>query len=212
MGVKDLLDTRQIGGGELTECRLNEMVVNAVAPRFDALNVTLNQALVRGHHPAAPRAMESMDSVDSRRPADELRLNGGVFSRLPHDYEFPRAGVYDLWIKWNIRDTVRRIPPLKSLHPNDYKFLDSKPKPGGGKRRPSRQTYSDMKFICTCIETAAKKNGMDPSDGSIENIKLIYQQVWPTIYEGVKGIRRTQHQWATLVDKLQKKKKERQDE
>jgi len=89
MGVKDLLDTRQIGGGELTECRLNEMVVNAVAPRFDALNVTLNQALVRGHHPAAPRAMESMDSVDSRRPADELRLNGGVFSRLPHDYEFP---------------------------------------------------------------------------------------------------------------------------
>jgi hypothetical protein len=30
MGVKDLLDTRKIGGGELTECQLNEMVVKAV--------------------------------------------------------------------------------------------------------------------------------------------------------------------------------------
>jgi hypothetical protein len=122
--------------------------------------------------------------------------------------------VYDLWIKWNIRDTVRKIPPLKSLRSNDYKFLDSKAKPGGGKRRPSRQTYSDMKYICACIETAAKQKGLDPSDGSIQNIKLIYQEVWPTIYEEVKGGRRTQHKWATLVDKLQKKKKkkERQDE
>lgn len=207
MGVRELLDTRQIGGGELTECRLNEMVVNAVAPRFDALNATLNRALLRDQHPAPLRAMESLDSVDSRRAVDDVRLNGGLFSRLPPDFEFPRGGVYDLWIKWNIRDTVRKIPPLKSLRPNDYKFLDSKAKPGGGKRRPSRQTYSDMKYICACIETAAKQKGLDPSDGSIQNIKLIYQEVWPTIYEEVQGGRRTQHKWATLVDKLQKKKK-----
>ena len=211
-GVKDLLDTRQIGGGELTECRLNEMVVNAVAPRFDSLNAMLNQAIFHDRHPAPTWAMESMESNNSQQPVDELRVNGGVFSRLPHDYEFPRAGVYDLWIKWNIRDTVRRIPPLKSLHPHDYKFLDSKSKPGGGKRRPSRQTYFDMKFICNCIETAAKQIGMDPSDGSLENINLIYQQVWPTIYDGVKGGRRTQHRWATLVDKLQKKKKKKEKE
>jgi hypothetical protein len=44
---------------------------------------------------------------------------------------------------------------------------------------------------------------MDPSDRSI------YQQVWPTIYKRVKGRQRTQHQWATLVDKLQKKKKKK---
>lgn len=66
-------------------------------------------------------------------------------------------------------------------------FLDFKPKPVGGKCCQSRQKCLDMKFICTYIETAAKQNGMDPCDGSLENINLIYQQVWPTIYDGVKG-------------------------
>ena len=66
-------------------------------------------------HSIQPRTMESMELVDSPESVDELRVNGGVFSRLPRDYEFPRAGVYDLWIKWNIRDTVRRIPPLNSV-------------------------------------------------------------------------------------------------
>lgn len=138
-------------------------------------------------------------------------MNGGVFSRLPADYEFPRAGVYELWMKWNTHDTVRGIPPLKTLHSKDYKFMDSKPKPDGSKRRASRQTYSDMKFICNCIETAAKESGMDPSDGSPPNIRLIYEHVWPSIYEGVKGGRSTQHKWATLVDKLHKRKKREKD-
>jgi hypothetical protein len=134
-GVKDLLDTRQIGGGELTECRLNDMVVKAVAPQFDALNATLSRVVERGNPLPLrpPRPLEAMESVDFG-PVDELRMIDGIFTRLPHDYEFPHAGVYDLWIKWNIRDTVRNIPPLKKLHAKDYKFLDSKPKEGGGKR------------------------------------------------------------------------------
>ncbi len=153
--------------------------------------------------------MESTESVDVQQPVNEVRLNGGCFSSLPHDYEFPQAGVYDLWLKWNIRDTVRKIPPLKKLSPEDYKFLDSKPKPDGGKRRQSRKTYSDMKFVCECIEAAAKEIGMDPSDGSPGNIRLIYQQVWPTIWEGMRDGWNTQHKWLTLVDKLRDKKKKR---
>ena len=208
-GVKDLLDTRQIGGGELTECRLNDMVVKAVAPQFDALNATLSRVVERGNPLPLrpPRPLEAMESVDFG-PVDELRMIDGIFTRLPHDYEFPHAGVYDLWIKWNIRDTVRNIPPLKKLHAKDYKFLDSKPKEGGGKRRASRYTVSDMRFLCRCIETAAEQNGMDPSDGSPENIRLIYQQVWPSICEGLKGGDRcTQDKWLTVVDKLREKKK-----
>lgn len=63
-----------------------------------------------------------------------------------HNFEFLQGGVYDLWIKWNIQELARKIPPLQSLHLNDYKFLDSKPKPGGGKHYLSRQPYSDMKL------------------------------------------------------------------
>ena len=102
---------------------------------------------------------------------------------------------------------MRQIPPLKKLRPKDYKFLDSKLKPDGGKRRASRKTYADMKFVCGCIKTAAKQIGMDPSDGAPDNIRLIYHQVWPTIWEGMRDGRNTQHKWLTLVDKLRDKKK-----
>ena len=210
MGVKDLLDTRQIGGGELTECRLKDMVEKAVEPQFNELKVTLNKALLdRGNNPLPPRTLESMESFDIRRPVNEVRMRGGMFSRLPANYEFPNAGVYDLWIKWNIRDDVRNIPPLRTLHPRDFKFLDSKPKPDGSKRQASRLTFSDMKFVCSCFETAARENGMDPSDGSSANVRLIYQQVSPTIYAGLKGrvSRSTQDKWLTIVDKLRDKKK-----
>jgi hypothetical protein len=44
-GVTDLLDHWQIGGGELTDARLNTMVVNSVAPQFEAINQTLTQVL-----------------------------------------------------------------------------------------------------------------------------------------------------------------------
>ena len=208
-GIRDLLDTRKIGGGELTESRLNDMVQKAVAPQFDALNVTLTQALNRANNPLPPQPMESMESIDIQCPVNEVRMHGGMFSRLPYSYEFPQAGVYD---KWNIRDDARGIPPLKTLHARGFKFLNSKPKPGGGKRRASRLAYSDIKFVCGCFEAAARENGMDPSDGSTENIRIIYQQVSPSIYEGLKGGRSTQHKWLTLVDKLRDKKKREKDE
>ena len=208
-GVQDLLDTRQIGGGELTACWLKDMVVTAVAPQFDALNVTLNRALDRGYNPLP---LQQIESNYIQRPVNNVRMHGGMFSRLPSSYEFPNAGVYDLWIKWNIRDDVRDIPPLKTLHSKDFKFLDSKSKPDGSKRRASRLIFSDMKFLCERIETAATKNGMDPSDGSSENIRIIYQQVWPLISEGLGSGRVTQHKWITLADKLRKKLKREKDE
>jgi hypothetical protein len=52
-----------------------------------------------------------------------------MFSHLPYDYEFPQAGAYDCWIKWNIGDTVRVIPPLRISHAKDFAFMD-KQKPG----------------------------------------------------------------------------------
>jgi hypothetical protein len=209
-GVKDLLDTRKITGGELTESRLKDMIKTATAPDFQVLNVRFDQLLDRRHPLQPPRPFESMESDDSRQPVDELRLNGGLLSRLPANYEFPQAGVYDLWIKWNVRDTVRKIPPLKTLHSKDYSFLDSKPspKPGGGKRRAARKIFSDMKYICGLIETAAKEIGMDPSDGVPANIRLIYEQVSPSVFAGVKlGGRNTQFHWATIVDKVRRRKK-----
>lgn len=216
-GVKDLLDTRQIGGGELTEVRLHEMVVNAVTPQVDALNATLNEALHQYHHHPpvqdqdfGEQLNQTYEDVDGT--THQLRLDARVLTRLPENFEFPQAGVYDCWIKWNIKDSVRGIPPLKKLHPQDYAFLDSKPKPGGGARRASRKTFCDLKCLCTYIEDKATEEGMDPSNPSPANIRLIYEHVWPTIYEGLKGGRSTQNRWMTLVDKFRKKKKREKEE
>ena len=136
-GVTDLLDARKIGGGELTECRVNDMIAKAVASQFDSLTSTLIQTLGRGNNPLPHRPMER---VNNQRPVNEVRMHGGMFSRLPANYEFPNAGVYDLWIKWNIRDDVRDIPPLKTLHSRDFMFLDLKPKEDGSKRRASKSS------------------------------------------------------------------------
>ena len=83
---------------------------------------------------------------------------------------------------------MRKIPPLKTLHSRDYSFLDSKPspKPGGGKRRAARKIFSDMKYRCGLIETAAKEIGMEPADGVPANTRLIYEQVSPLVFPGVK--------------------------
>ncbi len=47
-----------------------------------------------------------------------------MLSRVPYVYEFPQAGACDCWIKWNIGDTVRGIPPMRILHAKDFAFMD----------------------------------------------------------------------------------------
>ena len=58
-----------------------------------------------------------------------LRVHkNGLLSRLPEDFEFPQAGTCDLWLRWNVGDDERGIPPLSVLRHHDYSFLDKKEK------------------------------------------------------------------------------------
>jgi hypothetical protein len=99
-GVTDLFDDRHIGDGELTEARLNTMVANAVAPQFEAINLTLTQAF--SHLSQASPACdfgETPYAYTFSNAIFPIRTNSnGMFSRLPYDYEFPQAGAYDCWI------------------------------------------------------------------------------------------------------------------
>jgi hypothetical protein len=99
-GVTDLFDDRHIGDGELTEARLNTMVANAVAPQFEAINLTLTQAF--SHLSQASPACdfgETPYAYTFSNAIFPIRTNSnGMFSRLPYDYEFPQAGTYDCWI------------------------------------------------------------------------------------------------------------------
>ena len=234
-GVTDLLDDRQIGGGELTDARLNTMVANAVAPQFEAINLTLTQAFshLSPASPASPARDlgETAYAETFSNTTFPIRSHGnGLFSRLPNDYEFPQAGAYDCWIKWNIGDTVRGIPPLRILHAKDFAFMD-KEKPVNNrasgtidgvsghagtikrKRRATRKTYADLKFLCTFIADEAKSRGMDASVMTPENVRLMYLQVEPLLFKDERP-RGTQHNWMTIMTKLrnetrrQKRRKE----
>jgi hypothetical protein len=104
----------------------------------------------------------------------------------------------------------------------DFAFLDDKPplddqkfkrktQQGPAKRRPSRKIFSDLKFVCKFITSKASEAGMDTSDRSSSNVRLMYEKVETILYETVKTKRGTQLKWRTLVTKLRKQAKESND-
>ena len=139
----------------------------------------------------------------------------GILSRVPEDFEFPKGGVSDCWLKWNIGDTERRIPPLRALNPRDFAFMDAKPKTTDemrgqrGKfkanRRPSRKIYHDIKFLCNYIEKEAVKQGMNARDRTPNNVRRMFEKVEPILLGNDTSNRGTQLKWSTVKNKLQKK-------
>jgi hypothetical protein len=187
------------------------MVANAVAPQFEAMNQKLTQAF--SHLSQASPACDFGETACAETVSNNafpIRTHGnGMFSHLPHDYEFPEAGVYDCWIKWNIGDTVRGIPPLRILHAKDFGFMDKRKPvndtasctidgvPGHAgkvkrKRCATRKIHADLKFLCTFIADKAKSKGIDASVMTPKTVRLMYLQVEPLLFKDNRP-RGTQH-------------------
>ena len=124
-----------------------------------------------------------------------------------------------MWLKWNIGDTQQGVPPLRLMKAPDFAFMDKKPplkdqqlkwktQVGPAKRRPSRKIFADLKFVCEYISKKATEAGMDTSDRSNNNVRLMYEKVETKLYETVKTKRGTQLKWRTLVTKLRKAARE----
>jgi hypothetical protein len=70
--------------------------------------------------------------------------------------------------------------------PREFQFIDDMAKPDSEKwcqqgpcefkeaRRPSRKTYSNMKFLCNSIESKASKAGTDTSDWCLDNVRKMF--------------------------------------
>ena len=150
----------------------------------------------------------------------------GQMSRLPENYEYPKGGASDLWMKWNIGDAEQNIPPLRILKAADFRFMDSKQKTqqelmfqrGKHKanRRPAKKTFADMKFLCTYIETKAREGNMDSNDRSAANVHRMYEAAEQALFLGSNNDRNTQLKWTTLVHRLRtrisKQNKQQQQE
>ena len=150
--VKQAIDECGLSGGALTEQHLRDIFEgfsNEMREQF--------QQATNGNGNAQANVAECIETGKGY----QWHLYRGSFHRVPEDWRFPRVGVSDMWNKWWIRDTVRGIPPLRMLTPQDIKFLDEVPlteeevhgRTGHHryKQRPSRKTYSDLAFLMNYI-------------------------------------------------------------
>jgi hypothetical protein len=220
-GLTAYFDTRRIGGGEMTEARIREMIalackqnvdelVRRVEEKVDSLKTVFEQSTT-GNAGRPTR----QDAADAR--GTPLRVNHlGQISRLPNDFQFPSGGMYDCWTQWNVGDAEREIPPLRKLGPREFRFIDNMPKTDAekrsqrgkhiNKRRPSRKIFSDMKFICSYIESKASEAGVDTSDTSLANVRTMYEAAkTELIIPGARNQRADQLKWRTMVFRLRKK-------
>jgi hypothetical protein len=115
-----------------------------------------------------------------------------------------------------VGDAEREIPPLRKLGPREFRFIDNMPKTDAekrsqrgkhiNKRRPSRKIFSDMKFICSYIESKASEAGVDTSDTSLANVRTMYEAAkTELIIPGARNQRANQLKWRTMVFRLRKK-------
>ena len=189
---------------------------------MDSLSQTITQQLNTIIRTAAP-TLTDLPPQDLWRSDDgggqtfQLRSHrNGILSCLPEEYNFPAAGVYDCWVKWNISDTERGIPPLRLLQAKDFAFIDLRKKTVDdsrghtGKfkeqRRGSSKIFSDLKYLCKYIEQKASEAGMELNDRSHLNVRLMYEVVEPVLYPpGKNGSPCTQNRSRTVLRKLLKR-------
>jgi hypothetical protein len=233
-GITEYFEARRIGGGDMTEARIKDMIASAcqqnvehLVERFEeklsSLADTFDEAIsgIPGR-PIQERIINNpRRSRSARQPTFLLRTNPrGEISRLPNDFEFPKGGMYDCWVQWNVGHIERSIPPLRSLTPREFQFIDDMGKSESekrcqrgptkyrDKRRPSRKTYCDMKFLCNYIESKASSAGNDTTDRALGNVRKMFDLASKDlIIPGENNQRIDQFKWRTMVGRIRKKLK-----
>ena len=115
-----------------------------------------------------------------------------------------------MWNKWWIGDTVRGIPPLRMITPQDIEFLDKIPlteeevhrRTGCHryKRHPSRKTYSDLAFLMNYITRKVQQAGRLVNQITTTSVSNMFE----TVADEFSGGRNSQKKWNTVAHELRK--------
>jgi hypothetical protein len=122
-GLEEYFYTCRIGGGDLTEARIREMIALASKVNVDSLMERVTETMEslktafqdastgNGICPASRRVLTPADAITY-----EIQTNSdGELTRLPSDFQFPKGSSYECWIQWNVGNSERQIPPLRKL-------------------------------------------------------------------------------------------------
>jgi hypothetical protein len=112
-GLKEYLESRGIGGGELTEARIKDMISSATGEYFERLEKKLDNMA------RLPGTIKCNDEDGEQEVKTyELQMNGlGQLTRIPADFEFPTSNTYNCWVQWNVGNKAQSIPPLRLTDP-----------------------------------------------------------------------------------------------
>jgi hypothetical protein len=221
-GTKEYFESRRIGGGEITEARLSELIQNACIATQTEVSLRLTQQLERLMTSFQPNLFR-----ESNSNASESRVE--IPSELPSDFEYPSSTHLDLWTQWNLPNLERRIPALKTLTPDKYKFLNVQPRSVGEcnrltrlqasrseTRRDSRRTVSDMKVLCEFTEKEAERLEFTTitEDNFIEALQAVTRD-WEAstgpLTQGSKKKKFNVQSWKTTLAFVRDLKKDRQN-
>jgi hypothetical protein len=117
----------------------------------------------------------------------QLHMYGGKFHRVPEDWRFPRCGIRDLWRQWHIGDTVRNIPPLKTLQFHDIEHINMKPLtkiektrkvgPNTENRRLVTKALSEMRKVGKYLTKMVQDSGKWEPDITLESVDRMYTHI-----------------------------------
>ena len=237
-GMTDYFEAWRIGGGGMTEAWMKDMLssvcqahVEHLAQCFQVKLKTLADYFESyATNNGRPPQMTTTTPYQRTRETYALQTNHhGELSRLPNNFQFPKGGMHDCWVQWNVGHVERSIQALRYLTPREYQFIDDSAKTAGekrclrgptkyqNKRRPSRKTYCDMKFLCNYIQSKASEAGADTTDRSLDNVRKMFDAASKELMvSGAGGAggagdhhdqRIDQFKWRTMVFRIRKKLK-----
>ena len=172
----------------------------------------------RAGAPPVPALDEANDRPEAGRRYN-VHFYGGGIHRLPQDWRFPRCGVFGLWRQWMIGDDVRNVPPLRDLHPREYKHIDVLPlseeerhgRCGGHaeRRRPSRKILCDMRYLMRFISNKITERGVYQPEITPSSVDAMFMDVVDCFTEVERD---AQKNWTSAVQSLRRRLHDNNDE
>ena len=137
--INRIFDERNVAAGGISEAKMKEIVQGVKIGLTQEMRELMATEIQR--HGLGGNVQQPQHAAGNNRGQHQrgfgLHLFNGKFHRVPQDWRFPTCGLRQLWLKWNIGDTVNNIPPLRFLNVADLKHLDSLPIQNNEKQRPA---------------------------------------------------------------------------
>jgi hypothetical protein len=195
--VENMLDQREMGGGELTMSRLREEL-------FDPFETRIQARLDKHGVSGSRLAMAKEKVVES-----SFKWDQGQFRSVPKDYEInTKLSCFDAWVTWHLGEDKKvgksaveySTPPWKTLKVGDLK------------RTGSQKTYlANLKVLCETLDRAAELTKV--SRPSLVELRSLYksapiQNVLKSVGTTKTGRQRRvdQIRWESLARQLRKPK------